>query len=294
MQSFNDIDLSFDPFEESRDKINPHFISGGVLVSEPSTSSSRTNTKAQRRSVIYKKLKTAVKSPSKPRKRIRRPIPEKKEYIPENRPTEVDVISGRGGRSNIHTGNRRYWVKVLYEHPAYLACKPCDQNCKKAIAKGVYDYVTENQQGRFLQLYNKTKRWFVLPQKVALMKIKQALRDRHVPLWAENLVPAGEMRSSSVQNNKPAAIQMMEIKPENPQKAYCIAMDDTSNTSFNTLATIDLKQLNFMNLGTDSSSWVKSIDLVYDLIDEETLTGNEDRVFWNSMFSEALTPEFAT
>ena len=59
------------------------------------------------------------------------------------------------------------------------------------IAQDIFDYVRNETGGRFLNLDDKTKRWFVLPDAVVLDKIKQALRDKYVPFWAKNLdIPA--------------------------------------------------------------------------------------------------------
>ena len=236
--------------------------------------------------------KTLAAKVNRQRKRIRRPIPDKKEFIPETAPMEMDVISGRGGRSNVHPGNRAYWIQVLCERPGYLACHPTDE-AKNHIAQKVYNYVTKNQLGRFVQLDPGTKRWFVLPEKVALIKIKQALRDRHVPKWAENLLTA-ETRSLLLtsgfspqkQNNQPLAGMERVIeetrfrewgKPEpiyssrvTPDADY-ITTEGMANCYSNLATTNNQKsdeRLDLEIFGFGDTSWTKSIDLVRDVIEE--------------------------
>ena len=112
----------------------------------------------------------------------RRVIPEKKDYVLETEPNLSDVVSGRGGRSNHHPGNRPYWLQILQLRDAYREC--VDDSSKQQIAQTVVDFVQNTQGGRFLQLESVTERWFLLPPKVIMDKVKQALRDKYVPLWA--------------------------------------------------------------------------------------------------------------
>jgi hypothetical protein len=122
---------------------------------------------------------------SKTSKRSRRLIPEIKEYIPSHeQPTQFDVVSGRGGRANHHAGNRPYWTKILDSRRIYRSSD--DNQVKAAIARAIVEYI-QNSSGRFLQRDNNAKRWFVLPETVALHKVKQALRDKYVPLWARKM-----------------------------------------------------------------------------------------------------------
>lgn len=133
-------------------------------------------------------------------KKPRRTIPENKQYIPENeRPTDADVVGGRGGRSNHHAGNRPYWIKILGSRHYYRTCQ--SDAAKTMIAEGILNYVKKEKGGRFLNLDSKTNRWFVLPDVVVLDKIKQALRDKYVPFWAKNIdipiVQPGSLSSTS-------------------------------------------------------------------------------------------------
>jgi hypothetical protein len=122
-------------------------------------------------------------------RKARRQLPENKDdlYIGKGEsPTLLDVVSGRGGGSNHHEGNQRYWRQILTRRPTYRLLGADDKAEKTAIAESIRNYITEH--GRFLQKEAKTGRWFVLPQKIVLDKIKQALRDKYVPEFARSEV----------------------------------------------------------------------------------------------------------
>ena len=115
--------------------------------------------------------------------RSRRNLPIVKRFIEEASPGFLDVIGGRGGGANHHPGNRRYWMKVLYSRSSYRSSKN-DQE-KTDIAQRIIEGI-KDEGGRFVQRDGKDpeKRWFNLPNKVILAKVKQALRDQYIPLWA--------------------------------------------------------------------------------------------------------------
>jgi hypothetical protein len=157
---------------------------------EPSTQPARNTKPAQ------KKVPCTVKHPAKPHKSTaasqknkprnipsRRFIPEDKNYVEDDIPTEMDVLSGRGGGSNHHAGNQRYWLKVLELRPAHAACGEGNNEEKRQIAQRVVDHIEENK-GRFLERETKKRKLFVLPKDVVLEKVKQALRDKYVPFFA--------------------------------------------------------------------------------------------------------------
>ena len=118
------------------------------------------------------------------KKRVRRVIPKNKVYICDL-PTDFDVLLGRGGRANNHPGNKRYFKKVLSKRKDYRDCG--NAATKNGVARSVVDFVQKG--GRFLLREDETKRWFVVPDKVALDKAKQALRDKHIPVWAAEIDP---------------------------------------------------------------------------------------------------------
>jgi hypothetical protein len=128
------------------------------------------------------KSTTAASQKNKPKK-PRRFIPEDKNYVEDDTPTEMDVLSGRGGGSNYHAGNQRYWLKVLELRPAYAACGEGNNEEKRQIAQRVVDHIKKNK-GRFLERETGTRKLFVLPKDVVLEKVRQALRDKYVPFFA--------------------------------------------------------------------------------------------------------------
>ena len=119
-----------------------------------------------------------------PKKRIRREIPEEKKYI-AGKPTKDDVVAGRGGGSNNHPGNLAYWQKILPNRELYKKSQTNED--KTRVAQEIVDFI-KSKSGRFLQKEKGVgERWFVLPDNIAIYKVKQALRDAHIPRWARNL-----------------------------------------------------------------------------------------------------------
>jgi len=106
----------------------------------------------------------------KPRKKV---VPEVKVYV---EPTEVDVLMGRGGRSNHHPGNKRYREEVNNLHTWYLGIGDKDE--KTDLSQCLVDYV-HSYKGRFLE--SDKVGWFVVPNIVARRKASQALREDNDP-----------------------------------------------------------------------------------------------------------------
>jgi len=121
------------------------------------------------------------------KRRPRRELPDDltEFYIADGeRPSALDVIAGRGGGANHHEGNKRYWRRILAERPGYKQLGKNDNTEKNEIAQAIYNFILSTG-GRFLQLERGTQKWFNLPQKIGLDKIKQALRDKYVPNFFE-------------------------------------------------------------------------------------------------------------
>lgn len=126
--------------------------------------------------------------PTKP-KRTRKP----RRQLPANKaalyiglgevPTSLDIVSGRGGGSNHHGGNQRLWNPVLMHRPRYRLLQ--NKAEKTAMAESIIQDLIRDGS-RFLQKEPETGRWFTLPETIVIDKIKQALRDRYVPLFARN------------------------------------------------------------------------------------------------------------
>jgi hypothetical protein len=112
-------------------------------------------------------------NPEAPKKRKRRPrkkiVPKVKEYV---EPTPVDVLLGRGGRSNHHPGNKRYREEVQNLQSWYLGVE--DKNEKTDLSQCLVDYV-HSYDGRFL--YKDENGWYVVPNIIARRKASQALRE---------------------------------------------------------------------------------------------------------------------
>lgn len=101
-----------------------------------------------------------------PRKKI---VPEVKEYV---EPTDVDVLLGRGGRSNHHPGNKRYREEVENLRGWYLGVE--DKSEKTDLSQCLVDYV-HSYDGRFL--HKDEVGWYVTPNIIARRKASQALRE---------------------------------------------------------------------------------------------------------------------
>jgi len=92
-----------------------------------------------------------------------------------NDPTDLDVLLGRGARSNRHAGNKRYLQLVLNMKALYRS-KPGKKH-KTKISKELIDKIHQ-YGGRFLQKEKgKAGKWYVVHDKVARKKASQALRE---------------------------------------------------------------------------------------------------------------------
>lgn len=159
-----------------------------------------------------------AKIPMQAKKRVRRPRRELPADLtdlfiaPDDRPNDLDVIGGRGGGSNHHEGNKRYWRRILLERPGYKQLGKHDNVAKNEISEAIYMYILSTG-GRFLQFDPKTQKWFNIPKKISLDKIKQALRDRYVPHFLK-----GEPRlATGVSLPAPSAPTEVEKVPSLPQ-----------------------------------------------------------------------------
>jgi hypothetical protein len=146
----------------------------------------------------------------------RRIIPKTKTYIDEAEPKDSDVVSGRGGKSNKHPGNKAYWLVIMMQRAEYRACTSDED--KNKIAQEVVDFI-HRQNGRYVQMDEESGRWFILPDLVALDKAKQALRDKHVPVWV-----TGEKAETTKKPSLPAA-KRRSPKKKQPQTNEEITTD---------------------------------------------------------------------
>ena len=84
-----------------------------------------------------------------------------------------DVLLGRGGSTNKHSGNQRYRTIVADHQPEYLLAKKKD---KVLIARRIVALV-QASGGQFLKFHNSTGNWQPVPDKRAQEKTSQALRE---------------------------------------------------------------------------------------------------------------------
>lgn len=100
------------------------------------------------------------------------PVPPSEEgmaYFNDN-----DVLSGRGGGTNVHPGNRQFRDLINLHRRAYLKAR---KNDKPAISRAIVRSIRENN-GRFLKRDEKSGLWFEIGDDAAREKTSQALRQR--------------------------------------------------------------------------------------------------------------------
>jgi hypothetical protein len=105
-----------------------------------------------------------------PRKKI---IPEEKVYV---EPTELDILGGRGGRSNHHPGNKRYRTEI--ENLKEWYSKIEDKDEKTDLSQCLVDFC-HSYGARFLE--RDDKGWYIAENIVARRKASQALREDSDP-----------------------------------------------------------------------------------------------------------------
>lgn len=115
------------------------------------------------------------------RKRGTKKATKKQKYDPDSKnyfePTDLDVLLGRGGRTNHHPGNKLYLEVKEEIQPRYLAALKTD---KTAISQELVDRV-HDWGGKFLQLDESNNRWFEVTNIKARKKASQTLRELNTP-----------------------------------------------------------------------------------------------------------------
>lgn len=113
-------------------------------------------------------------SPSKKQRKQEEPAP----VMPSQEGIDVfednDVLSGRGGGTNVHPGNRYFRDLINRNRRAYLKAK---KNDKPAISRAIVKAVRE-RGGRFLKREEGSSEWFEIGDNMAREKTSQALRQR--------------------------------------------------------------------------------------------------------------------
>ncbi|ACI65611.1 predicted protein [Phaeodactylum tricornutum CCAP 1055/1] len=87
---------------------------------------------------------------------------------------DADVLSGRGGGTNVHPGNRNFRDMINLHRRAYLKAR---KNDKPAISRAIVRSIRESK-GKFLKKDEKTGLWFEIGDDAAREKTSQALRQR--------------------------------------------------------------------------------------------------------------------
>ena len=85
-----------------------------------------------------------------------------------------DVLSGRGGGTNVHPGNRNFRDLINLHRRAYLKAR---KNDKPAISRAIVRAIRETT-GKFLKKDEKSGLWFEIGDDAAREKTSQALRQR--------------------------------------------------------------------------------------------------------------------
>ena len=88
--------------------------------------------------------------------------------------TDNDVLSGRGGGTNVHPGNRIFRDAINMHRRAYLKAR---KNDKPAISRAIVRSIRDSA-GRFLRKDEKSGLWFEIGDDAAREKTSQALRQR--------------------------------------------------------------------------------------------------------------------
>lgn len=113
---------------------------------------------------------------------------------------ENDVLLGRGGATNSHTGNRKFRQIVARHQQEYLKARKRD---KVSIARRIVAIVHSNG-GRFLKRTDNAQNWVEVTEKRAQEKTSQALREG-LDVRNNTIRPSKqikEMRPASGQNQQ--------------------------------------------------------------------------------------------
>jgi hypothetical protein len=88
-------------------------------------------------------------------------------------PIDLDVLMGRGGRTNHHPGNKKYLDAKEGIQDRYMAA---NKNAKTAISQELVDQV-HAWGGRFLKMDEAAQQWYPVVNIVARKKASQTLRE---------------------------------------------------------------------------------------------------------------------
>ena len=102
----------------------------------------------------------------------------KRQFVEDFNP--LDVLCGRGGKSNHHPGNKRYRQVVSEMKASYrsIGSKSAKTDLSRAIVEHVYKY-----GGRFLKMEKGSSKYIILTPAEARKKTSQALREAKDVKW---------------------------------------------------------------------------------------------------------------
>ena len=114
-------------------------------------------------------------------------IPSADDIFRTSHPNKNDVLCGRGGTINSHSGNEQYRSIVESKKRVYLTAR--FKREKRLIATSIVEQIRKmNPPGRFLQKDPNTQTWFDIGEEKAREKTSQALREnsKDVRIQMEN------------------------------------------------------------------------------------------------------------
>jgi hypothetical protein len=97
---------------------------------------------------------------------------------------EWDVLCGRGGESNNFIGNRKYRKMVNERKPAYREIPVKNRKAKTAFVRAIVQHVN-NCGGRFVDLDERSGKYYVVTMDKARKKTSQALRETKELKWLD-------------------------------------------------------------------------------------------------------------
>lgn len=128
---------------------------------------------------------------------------------------DQDVLSGRGGATNIHPGNR-YFRALINEHRlTYLKAK---KNDKPAISRAIVNKV-RTRNGRFLKKCEDTGSWLEIGDDLAREKTSQALRQK-APQIRKILAASEERTKYCEMRYSPSSVLDTSMVPSSQENMY--------------------------------------------------------------------------
>lgn len=126
--------------------------------------------------------------------------------------SDADVLSGRGGGTNVHPGNRNFRDLINLHRRSYLKAR---KNDKPAISRAIVRSIRDTT-GRFLRKDDKTGLWFEIGDDAAREKTSQALRQRAPEMRKLLFDTEREEARSAAEDHLRHQRMMMGMPPDAP------------------------------------------------------------------------------